>query len=572
MVGMNEKTNRVQTLFEQIVGLRTDERTAFLHDACPASSPDANDVRAEVEQLVAAHDEAVGFMDAPTARPSAIDDAAPLEERPGATIGRYKLLDEIGEGGFGRVYHAEQREPVRREGALKVIKAGMDTRQVIARFEAERQALALMDHPSIARVFDAGATDAGRPYFVMELVRGVPITTFCDANRLTTDERLELFIRVCGAVQHAHQKGVIHRDLKPSNILVTLHDGDPVPKVIDFGIAKATSARLTERTMFTELHRFVGTPEYVSPEQAEMSGLDVDTRADVYSLGVLLYELLVGATPLDSRELRAGGFDGIQRIIREADPPKPSTRYSSLGAERTIIAKNRGADAERLRRLLSGDLEWIVMRAIEKSRARRYATVSALADDVRRFLRCEPVEAGPPSALYRMSKLIRRRRGPIAAVGVAFALLLAALIGTSVGMLRARAAEDAQRTQLGIANEERTKADQLQEASQMWLTLVAAEIERIADGADPATFGDGFATADFRLTDAAREETMELSSVADDTMRAVGKLLRTLGEARGRAAAFEARLETVAGFVEQSIPVDDPRRAAFDAMLDRTDP
>ncbi|MHC4992751.1 MAG: serine/threonine protein kinase [Planctomycetota bacterium] len=560
---MSNNTRRIQELFERVVGLRPDERTAVLAEACTG----VEGLREEVEQLVAAHDAAVGFMDAPTAAPDLAQERSASEEGPGTIIGRYKLLAEIGEGGFGHVFHAEQLEPVRRHVALKVIKLGMDTRQVIARFEAERQALAMMDHPSIARVFDAGATETGRPYFVMELVRGVPITEYCDANRLTTRERLELLIRVCGAVQHAHQKGVIHRDLKPSNILVTLHDGEAVPKVIDFGVAKATSVRLTERTLFTEVRQFVGTPEYVSPEQAEMSGLDVDTRADVYSLGVLLYELLVGTTPFDSAQLRAGGFNGIQRVIREAEPPKPSNRFSTLGAQRTIIASRRGADAERLGRLLRGDLEWIVMRAIEKSRVRRYPTAAALADDLRRYMRNEPVEAGPPSAWYRMARLARRRRGTLVSAAVAVALVLTALVGTSIGLVRARAAEAAQRNQLAIAEEERATAEELAGISQRWLTEVTREMERIAKGADASTFGSGIRPNEFEFEGAPREETMQLAAFADSSARSIEMLVRALGEARGRTTELEARLRAIRSFVRQHVPETDPRRAALDEML-----
>src|SRR5437867_7823105 len=305
---------------------------------------------------------------------------ANLTEKPGDKIGRYKLLQQIGEGGCGVVYMAEQEEPVRRRVALKIIKVGMDTKQVVARFEAERQALAMMDHPNIAKVHDAGATDTGRPYFVMELVKGVRITEYCDDNQLTTRERLELFIPVCQAIQHAHQKGIVHRDIKPSNVMVTLHDGVPVPKVIDFGIAKATQAELTEKTIFTQYGQFIGTPAYMSPEQAEMSGLDIDTRSDIYSLGVLLYELLVGRTPLDTKELLSGGFDEMRRRIKEEQPAKPSTRLRTLeGAEKTTTARHRKLRPEQLSTELRGDLDWHVLKALEKDRTRRYETANGLA-------------------------------------------------------------------------------------------------------------------------------------------------------------------------------------------------
>jgi serine/threonine protein kinase/class 3 adenylate cyclase/tetratricopeptide (TPR) repeat protein len=353
-------------------------------------------------------------------------------DQPGAMIGRYRILEKIGEGGFGVVYFAEQREPVRRRVALKIIKLGMDTKQVIARFDAERQALALMDHPNIAKVLDAGATETGRPYFVMELVRGVPITDYCDQNNLDTQERLELFNQVCKAIHHAHQKGIIHRDIKPSNILVTLHDGVPVPKVIDFGIAKATQQELAAQTLFTQFGHFLGTPTYVSPEQAEMSGLDVDTRSDIYSLGVLLYELLTGTTPFDPKELVAAGFDEMRRTIREKEPLRPSTRLGTLlAAELTTTAKRRRVDAPKLVRLISGDLDWIVMKCLEKDRTRRYETALSFAADLERFLNDEPVNARPPSAAYRLRKMVRRYKGAVAAAtAVTLALVLGLVAST----------------------------------------------------------------------------------------------------------------------------------------------
>ena len=341
-----------------------------------------------------------------------------ITEVSGTRIGRYKLLQHIGEGGGGVVYMAEQEEPVRRRVALKIIKLGMDTRSVIARFEAERQALAMMDHPNIARVLDAGATETGRPYFVMELVRGVKITDYCDQNQLDTRRRLDLFIQVCQAIQHAHQKGIIHRDIKPSNILVTLHDGVPVPKVIDFGIAKATEARLTDKTLFTAYEQIIGTPAYMSPEQAEMSGLDMDTRSDIYSLGVLLYELLTGRTPFDPKELLAAGLDEMRRTLREQEPPRPSTHgHHAAGTELTTTAEHRQAEPPKLISLLRGDLDWIVMKSLEKDRRRRYETANGLAMDIQRYLNNEPVMARPPSRLYRFQKLVRRNKVVFAAGG-----------------------------------------------------------------------------------------------------------------------------------------------------------
>jgi tRNA A-37 threonylcarbamoyl transferase component Bud32 len=360
----------------------------------------------------------------------------------GQTLGRYKLLEKVGEGGFGVVYVAEQREPVKRRVALKIIKLGMDTRQVVARFEAERQALALMDHPNIAKVLDAGATDSGRPYFVMELVRGVKLTDYCDQNKLSTKQRLELFIPVCQAIQHAHQKGIIHRDIKPSNILVTLHDGVPVPKVIDFGIAKATQQDLTDKTVYTQLQQFVGTPAYMSPEQAEMSGLDVDTRSDIYSLGVLLYELLTGRTPFDPKELMSQGIDAMRRTIREKEPVRPSTKVASLQAEElTTTAARRAAEAPKLICLLRGDLDWIVMKCLEKDRTRRYETANGLSADLKRHLSNELVTARPPSGAYRLQKAFRRNRLLFATGTAVLLALILGVVGIAVGLLRAKRAE-----------------------------------------------------------------------------------------------------------------------------------
>ena len=329
---------------------------------------------------------------------------------PGTVIGPYKLLQQIGEGGMGTVFMAEQTQPVQRKVALKVIKPGMDSRQVIARFEAERQALAMMDHVNIARVLDAGATEAGRPYFVMELVHGVPITKYCDDNHLTPRERLELFVPVCQAIQHAHQKGIIHRDIKPSNVMVTLYDGKPVPKVIDFGVAKATEQKLTERTLFTQYGTMVGTLEYMSPEQAEMSALGVDTRSDIYSLGVLLYELLTGSTPLTHKRMKEAAYAEILRMIKEEEPPKPSTRLSDSGEALASISAQRHTEPAKLTKLVRGELDWIVMKTLEKDRNRRYETANGFAADVQRYLNDEPVQACPPSAGYRFRKFARRNK------------------------------------------------------------------------------------------------------------------------------------------------------------------
>ena len=374
-------------------------------------------------------------------------------EAAGDVIDRYKLLQEIGEGGMGTVWMAEQSEPIKRRVALKIIKLGMDTKEVVVRFEAERQALALMDHPNIAHVIDGGATETGRPYFVMELVKGVPITEYCDRAKAGLRERLELFTKVCEAIQHAHHKGVIHRDIKPSNVLVTLHDGVPVPKVIDFGIAKATSAELTQKTMFTQFAAIIGTPEYMAPEQAEMSGLDIDTRADVYSLGVLLYELLTGTKPFDMKTALAAGYQEMLRTIREVDPAKPSTRVSTL-RETGTLADGRHVNVDEMSRRLRGDLDWIVMKALEKDRSRRYETPNSFAADLARYLVGDPVEAAPPSTLYRVKKFIRRRRKSVATVAVFLMLLVAGAVGTGIGWWRTERANEA----LDQALQERTAA------------------------------------------------------------------------------------------------------------------
>ena len=408
------------------------ERARFLDEVCGADAV----LRGRIEKLLRAHEEAGEFFsERSKVEPSAHVTgtiAMPLTEKPGDKIGRYKVLQQIGEGGCGIVYMAEQQEPVRRRVALKVIKLGMDTKQVIARFEAERQALALMDHPNIAKVLDAGATEDGRPHFVMELVRGIRITEFCDENKLSTEDRLKLFIHVCQAIQHAHQKGVIHRDIKPSNVLVTINDGEPVPKVIDFGIAKATAGRLTDQTFFTAFEQFIGTPAYMSPEQAMMTNVDVDTRSDIYSLGVLLYELLTSRTPFDQKELLAAGLNGTRRIIQENKPPRPSTRLSTLATDTlTTAARDRHTDAPTLLQLVRGDLDWIVMKCLEKDRARRYATANGLARDVERHLNCEPVNARPPSRLYEFQKTVRRHKVEFAAAG---AVIIALAIGLGISM------------------------------------------------------------------------------------------------------------------------------------------
>ncbi len=436
-----EDAPKVRSLFlEALDKAAGPERAAYLDQAC---GPDAA-LRARVEALLKAHDEAGGFLQPPGPSLTTGPDTAAPPECPGTVIGRYKLLEKIGEGGMAVVYMAEQTEPIRRKVALKVIKLGMDTRQVIARFEAERQALALMDHPNIAKVLDAGATETGRPYFVMELVTGVSITEYCDKSSLSTKERLALFLQVCHAVQHAHTKGIIHRDIKPSNVMVTHHDGQPIPKVIDFGIAKATNQKLTEKTLFTRYAHLIGTPAYMSPEQAELSDLDIDTRSDIYSLGVLLYELLTGTTPFSEEELRKAGYIEMQRVIREQEPVKPSTRIRTalrgasvparrgtgetpvvlMGGTGSPNAKECVGGPRPMLREVRGDLDWIVMKSLEKDRVRRYETVSGLAEDIRRHLGSEPVLARGPGAVYRLRKFLRRHQVQ-ALIGLTVAVLMA---------------------------------------------------------------------------------------------------------------------------------------------------
>lgn len=443
--------SKVREIFADAMELPADRVAAFLDHACARD----DGIRREVESLLHAIAHRPSFLQSPTGA-SETRVATAAGEAVGTLVGPYKLLEEIGHGGFGTVYMAEQERPVRRRVALKIIRPGMDVGEIVGRFEAERQALALMDHTNIARVYDAGATDSGRPYFVMELVKGEPITTYCDRRNLNVPERLGVFVQVCHAVQHAHTKGVIHRDLKPGNVLVATEDDAAQAKVIDFGIAKATQHRLTEKTVFTEFRGFIGTPEYMSPEQAEGS-LNIDTRTDVYSLGVLLYELLTGATPLDAASLKSAPYGEIQRIIREVEPPKPSTRISSSDAAARVSTLRRTEPA-RLHKLVRGDLDWIVMKALEKDRARRYGTAEALAADIGRHLAGSSVEAAPPSRLYLMRKFIRRHRTSVAAAAAVGAALVLGMVGMTTGLVAAIRAGDQARENAERATREAEQA------------------------------------------------------------------------------------------------------------------
>jgi serine/threonine protein kinase len=477
---MNDPKADAKAIFLEALDCKgADELRRFLEQAC---GPDAA-LRARVEELLRAHRDAGAFLGVGVQQGATCDQ--PGGERPGTVIGPYKLLQQIGEGGMGTVFMAEQTQPVQRKVALKVIKPGMDSRQVVARFEAERQALAMMDHVNIARVFDGGTTSgehggvsAGRPYFVMELVHGVPITKYCDDNRLTPRERLELFVPVCQAIQHAHQKGIIHRDIKPSNVMITLYDGKPVPKVIDFGVAKATEQKLTERTLFTQYGTMVGTFEYMSPEQAEMSALGVDTRSDVYSLGVLLYELLTGSTPLSHKRVKEAAYAEILRLIKEEEPPRPSTRLSDSGEALASISAQRHKEPAKLTKLVRGELDWIVMKTLEKDRNRRYETAKDFAADVQRYLNEEPVQAFPPSAGYRFRKFARRNKPALASAAVlALAVLVvAATFGWAVRDREAHAQE--------AARERAARAAALE--AEVSLALKEAERQRPgAGGPDP---------------------------------------------------------------------------------------
>ena len=451
---MPETADRIESLFAAAVALAPEERGAYLERKCSGDAA----LRDRLVALLRAHDRAGHVIDRPVNGDA--DETAgyvPSGEQPGTIVaGRYKLLEEIGQGGMGTVWAAEQTTPVRRKVALKLIKVGMDSRSVLARFEAERQALALMDHPNIAKVLDGGLTESGRPYFVMEYVKGVPITEYCDATRLSVEERLNLFVQVCSALQHAHQKGIIHRDLKPSNILVAPYDDKPVPKVIDFGLAKAMHQSLTEKTLYTAHEMVLGTPLYMSPEQAQLNNLDIDTRADIYSLGVVLYELLTGTTPIERKRFKEAAWDEVRRMIREEEPPRPSMRLSSTDTLPSL-ATCRHTEPAKLTKLVRGELDWIVMKALEKDRTRRYETASGLARDIQRYLDDEVVEARPPSTGYRIGKFVSRHRAQVIAASLVLLALLAGIAGTTWGLLREARANT--RLAESLARERQANAD-----------------------------------------------------------------------------------------------------------------
>jgi serine/threonine protein kinase/tetratricopeptide (TPR) repeat protein len=558
---MPSPQNREEVLLAAALEMPADKRPALLEAICVGDPA----LRQHLAALLAAHQKADELppSDVPTVTASVkLNLAATEGQVVGQTIGRYKVLEKVGEGGCGVVYVAEQTEPVRRRVALKVIKLGMDTKQVVARFEAERQALAMMDHPNIAKVLDAGATENGRPYFVMELVRGIKITDYCDQNKLTTKERLDLFIKVCQAIQHAHQKGIIHRDIKPSNILVTLHDGVPAPKVIDFGIAKATEGRLTNATVYTQLQQFIGTPAYMSPEQAEMTGMDIDTRADIYSLGVLLYELLAGRTPFDASELISLGLDAMRQTIREKEPMRPSTRLAALKAEElTTTAKRRSADISKLLHQLKGDLDWIVMKCLEKDRTRRYETASGLAADLKRHLSNEPVLACPPSWLYNFQKTVRRHKfGFAAAATIVTALAVGVLVSTREA---ARASREARRAMAAEADAKQ----RLSESEASMARALAAEQQATANAAaeraarEESEAISKFMTEVFRSPDPTRDG--RTITVAETLDRAAKKLESDLANHPDRRAKLQATLGATynaLGLARQAIPLQEKAR------------
>jgi Tfp pilus assembly protein PilF/serine/threonine protein kinase len=592
-------SNRAREIFVAAVKLAPEQWDAYLTEACS----DDQALRDRVQNLLSAHKEAGSFLE-PVVADLAISADQAVSERPGTIIGPYKLMEQIGEGGMGLVFVAEQ-QPVRRKVALKVIKPGMDTRQVVARFEAERQALALMDHPNIATVHDGGQTAGGRPYFVMELVKGVPITRYCDDNRLATRERLELFVPVCEAVQHAHQKGIIHRDMKPSNVLVASHDGKPVVKVIDFGVAKAVGQQLTDKTVYTQFAQLIGTPLYMSPEQAGLSSLDIDTRSDIYSLGVLLYELLTGTTPFDAERFHTVACDEMRRIIREEEPARPSARISTLGQAAATVSANRLSDPKKLQRAIRGELDWIVMKALEKDRNRRYETASAFAADVRRYLADEPVQARPASAWYRLRKFVRRNRTTLAPAALLLTVVLLGAIAAawSLEARSARRAETERAVKAALTQAEtlleegdkqaehperwRATAQLAQEAVERARGLLAAGggIDELAAEVDRVRVAAAAAAADSGLlveVDRIRLERAPVNGLFDDAPLAprYAELLRGYGvdlaapeEAAARVRDSRVRAALVAALEHWwSITSDAAERRRLDEVLQAVEP
>jgi serine/threonine protein kinase/tetratricopeptide (TPR) repeat protein len=585
-----EKAMTEESLFHQALALPPTERAAFLDSACAGHL----DLRVAVEKLLALHEGSGHPLDRPPvaradatgefgSRPEPIptSEQLPSDALPGIVIGgRYTLLEKIGEGGMGEVWVARQTEPIKRKVALKLIKAGMDSKSVLTRFEQERQALALMDHPNIAKVLDGGLTDDRRPFFVMELVNGLPLTRFCDEMKLGIRERLGLFVPICQAVQHAHQKGIVHRDLKPSNLLITLIDGNPVPKVIDFGVAKATGGKLTDETMSTQFGAVIGTLEYMSPEQAGFSGADVDTRADIYSLGVILYELLTGLRPFDSTRLKKAAFDEMIRMIREQEPSKPSTRLSTDEALPSLAA-SRQMEPGRLTKLLRGELDWVVMKCLEKQRDRRYETASGLARDVQRYLADEAVEARPPSAGYRLRKFVKRNKGRVIAAGIVFLALIGGIVGTTFGLIRAEeekgraiaaegvavdAAGKEKTARLGALDEQK-KAERAAEAEKDAKLAALDQQKKAEKAAEAEKAARVLALVEKKKAEEARDVTAEQRKLALDTVRDV--LLRVDELMKNDAKLAPLRIEIIRRMLEDVDRIRD--HANKNPLEDRTE-